>query len=246
MKIATIIPARAGSKRIPDKNMKEVQGLSLMAWAIGVSKIVDPSIPVFVDTDSPRYAEEASNYGATVPFLRDARLATDSSTDFETIQAFCATLDFPEDTIILHLRPTTPLRDPNIVRKAMEVFTGNAGSFSALRSVHENPTVPYKAFEMRPNNQLAPIKGITKSVADANRPSQSFPKTYIGNGYVDFFRVSNLWEHRSVHGPKVFGFLTDFAVDVDSEDDLREILLSSNKESHRLTARKISLLSSQR
>jgi N-acylneuraminate cytidylyltransferase len=239
MKIVAIVPARSGSKSVVDKNLQEVQGISLLAWSVGISKMVDVAIPVFVDTDSPDYALEAQKSGATVPFLRHENLASDTSTDFETLKAFCSGLELSPDTIVLHLRPTTPLRSPNVVRRGVRTFVDGANAFTALRSVHENPTSPYKAFEMEPDKQLKPVAGLTRSMAESNLPRQSFPTTYLGNGYVDLFRVSNLTEYGTVHGPRVLGFVTEFALDADSEEELTQIRLASNQPEHRLVAQKL-------
>lgn len=239
MRIVTIVPARSGSKRIADKNLQEVQGISLLSWAIGLSKILDDSVPIFVDTDSPEYSLRAQESGAIVPFLRDESLASDTSSDFDTLSAFCSALELSPDTVILHLRPTTPLRSPDVVRRGVHTFADSADSFTSLRSVHKNPTSPYKAFEMGRNKQLKPLGGITKSMSDANLPTQAFPTTYLGNGYVDLFRVANLTKYGTLHGPRVLGFVTDFAIDIDDEEDLTQARLRSALPEHQATARRI-------
>ena len=114
-KTICIIPARSGSKGIVDKNIINLGGHPLIAWSIKAalkSKLIDE---VYVSTDSEDYKQIAIEYGATVPFLRPSNISKDNSTDIEFVQHFLSYLEsvniFPE--LLIHLRPTTPLRNPN-------------------------------------------------------------------------------------------------------------------------------------
>ena len=106
-----IIPARSGSKGLPDKNIKIINGKPLMAWSIEAglkSKYIDRLI---VSTDSEKYAEIAKDFGAEVPFIRPDKISTDESSRKDVIKH---SLDFFKnknelyDYIVL-LEPTSPL-----------------------------------------------------------------------------------------------------------------------------------------
>ena len=80
--IIAIIPARAGSKGIPDKNVKQLAGHPLLAYSIAAARRAEID-PVIVSTDSEDYAEIVKRYGAEVPFIRPAEISKDSSTDYQ-------------------------------------------------------------------------------------------------------------------------------------------------------------------
>ena len=84
--IVAIIPARSGSKGVPDKNIKLLAGKPLIAYSIASAQLTDNIQRVIVSTDSERYAEIASEYGAETPFLRPAELSVDSSTDYDVLK----------------------------------------------------------------------------------------------------------------------------------------------------------------
>lgn len=225
-----MVPARSGSKSIQDKNLQKVRGHSLIAWAVTVATSISEA-STFIDTDSPEYAAEATMYGAVVPFLRRPELAGDTTSDTESFAEFANRMALDDDTAIVHLRPTTPLRNQNVVRKALEQFQSNASSRFSLRSLHEMPESAYKCFEVDPNGLIHSLRGLVGSTEQANQPRQSFPTTYIANGYIDIFKASNLQEFQSIHGPEIQSFITETAVEVDSLHELEvlRLLAKSNE-----------------
>ena len=143
-KVLALIPARAGSKGVPDKNTRPLGGYPLLAWSIAAcrkSKAIDR---VIVSTDSPDYAALAREAGAEAPFLRPQEISGDLSTDYEFITHALDWLqehgDMPD--YVVHMRPTTPVRTPKIIDEAIEAFM-KAPDASALRSVHEMPESAY-------------------------------------------------------------------------------------------------------
>ena len=118
---------------------------------------------------------------------------------------------------IIHLRPTTPLRDPSILDNVIEKFMNN-GEATSLRSAHEMPETAYKQFELE-GKYFKTICTDSFDLDDANNSRQSFPKTYTPNGYVDILRTSHILENHLLHGNRVMGYVTDFAIEVDTIDD---------------------------
>ena len=224
-----VIPARSGSKSIEDKNLQLVRGHSILSWAIKVGSIALPECPVYVDTDSAVYAEEAEKSGAQVPFLREKSLAQDSTNDFDTFQGFLANLGADSNTLVVHLRPTTPLRLPQEILRAVTTFNQMQEDFTSLRSVHEMSETAYKTFEKTEAGMLRPLSKLVSSLDAANLPRQSFPSTFVANGYVDIFPVKNIAETGTLHGDRVYGHVTPPTLEVDSQEDLELIRLQATQ-----------------
>jgi len=87
-KIDALIPARAGSKGVPRKNIRIIGNHPLIAYSIVACKISNKVDRVFVSTDDPEIAAVAKEYGAIVPFMRPSEYAGDSSGDREVIKHF--------------------------------------------------------------------------------------------------------------------------------------------------------------
>ena len=230
-KVFAIIPARAGSKGVPDKNIKLLAGHSLMEWSVKAclkSELIDQ---VYVSTDSQAYADRAIGYGAQAPFLRPKEISGDKSTDLEfmlqAINWFTQQECVPE--YIVHIRPTTPFRNPKLIDDAIRLFT-NEKNHTALRSVHEMSESAYKSFEVTEDGNLKKLGTNDSSLDAANGARQDFPKTYMANGYVDVLSVSFITENNLLHGNKVIPFITPEVVEVDTFYDFEhlEFQLSNN------------------
>ena len=215
-----IIPARSGSKGVPDKNIKSLGGRPLIAYSIQAGLMAENIDRVIVSTDSENYAAIAKEYGAEVPFLRPVEISTDFSTDYEFIRHALDWLKASEGKIpeyIVHLRPSTPLRDPAVVAAAVEAFRKDKEA-TALRSVHEMSESAYKCFCIESGHLVDLVIGST-NLEGANNARQSYPKTYHGNGYVDVLRSEFVLEHGKIHGDRVMAYVTDVIHEVDSETD---------------------------
>ena len=220
MKIIAVIPARSGSKGLPNKNIKGLSGKPLIAYSISAglkSKLIDR---VIVSTDSEEYAMISKDYGAEVPFIRPNKYSGDDSTDYDFVKHLLDWLADNENGLpdyIVHLRPTTPFRDPDILDNAIEQFMKNREATS-LRSGHEMSETAYKQFEVE-GKYFKTICTGSFNLDDANKSRQSFPKTFSPNGYVDILRTSHILENHLLHGNRVMGYITDFAIEVDTIDD---------------------------
>ncbi|PYR99017.1 MAG: cytidylyltransferase, partial [Acidobacteria bacterium] len=140
-KVFALIPARGGSKGVPKKNIKLLGGYPLIAYSIAAAKLCPLVDRIVVSTDSEDIANISKKYGADVPFLRPAELATDSSPDRDFILHALAYFERQERNTpeyIVHLRPTTPLRDPALMAEAIECIRNNSEATS-LRSAHPAP-----------------------------------------------------------------------------------------------------------
>ena len=214
-----LIPARSGSRGVPDKNIKKLGGRPLLVYSIETA--IECGLDVYVSTDSVPYAHVARSNGA-MEIMRDPKAATDTATDLDVVKDF---LELVDAGIIVYLRPTTPLRDANVVRKAIERFQCDENA-TALRSVHEMSESAYKCAEVWPDGYLARI-GSRPPISEwrdmdfANFPRQDYMETYVCNGYVDIFRVSHIKETGSLLGNRVIAYETEVASEIDTLDDFR-------------------------
>ncbi len=152
-KFISIIPARSGSKSIKDKNIKLFKGKPLIFWSIKASKKCKKIYKTIVSTDSKKYANIAYNCGADVVLIRPKKISRDNSSDLEFINHAIKYLKFDFEYIV-HLRPTTPLRNISDLNEAISKF--KKSKFNSLRTVHENSESAYKSFEIR-KKQLVTI-----------------------------------------------------------------------------------------
>jgi N-acylneuraminate cytidylyltransferase len=218
VKVLALVTARSGSKGVPDKNIKNIGGHSLLDWSIKTSLKAQTISQVYLSTDSEEYANIGKECGALVPFLRPKELASDSANDFDVIKHFLSVIDEKPDALV-HIRPTTPLRDPLILDKAIEMFFSKKDELTSLRSVHEMSESAYKSFEVNDKGFLSTI-GSIESGDKANLPRQAFPKTYAANGYVDVLDPNYILRENKLHGDKILAFRTPVVTEVDSFEDL--------------------------
>lgn len=126
MKNLAIIPARGGSKGIPNKNIKAIAGKPLIAWTIESALQAEKIDRVVVSTDCPEIAKIAQTFGAEVPFLRPAALADDgASTEPSIVHALnwlAESEDYLPDNVVL-LQCTSPVRSNNVIDDALDTMT---------------------------------------------------------------------------------------------------------------------------
>jgi len=215
-----VIPARGGSKGVPGKNIKPVGGHPLIAYSIAAAKQSRKISRILVSTDSQEIADAARIYGAEVPFMRPSELALDNSTDYEMMSHVVNWLESSEERspdLIVHLRPTTPLREPAAIDKAVALMEDDLGAPS-LRSAHEAPESPFKWFRRTAEGCFLPLMdGL--SCDDANQPRQKFVTAYVPDGYVDVVRVSHMKRAGNLHGEAVKAFISPRCVEVDTPED---------------------------
>lgn len=139
MKIVTIIPARGGSKGIPRKNVKELDGKPLIAHVIETALKVRELDRVIVSTEDKEIAEIAKKYGAEVPFIRPEELARDETPTLPVLQHAVKYLEDKEnykpDMVVL-LYATSPLLKAERVSEAIEML--KKGGFDSVLSVEED------------------------------------------------------------------------------------------------------------
>jgi len=233
MKYVGLIPARSGSKGIPDKNICLLCGKPLIAYTIEAALSSNFLDRVIVSTDSTKIADIAIEYGAEVPFLRPKNLAADDTPDRPVMIHLINWLHENEDysfDYLTYLRPTTPLKTSNIIDNALEKISEDQ-SYSGLRSVTKAEGVnhPYWIYKVE-KNQLKPF--IDNIDISKYFQRQLLPECFRVNGVVDIVKVrSVVSEEKYLYGENVtfYEIDEDFSVDIDTEFDLLlcEFLLKS-------------------
>jgi CMP-N,N'-diacetyllegionaminic acid synthase len=221
--VLAIVPARRGSKSVPDKNVVSFRGRPLLVHSIEHGLLARNVDRVLVSTDSPRYRDIAVDAGAEAPFLRPEALAGDLSTDLEVFTHALEWLAREEGyrpDLCVHLRPTYPTRRTSDVEKAVDLLLADPGADS-VRSVVKAPHTPYKMWRLGEGGALRPLlDGASPDQEPWNMPRQALPQVYLQNAAVDVVRADVVLERRSMTGGQVLAYVMDRFQDVDDWSDL--------------------------
>lgn len=221
-RVLGLIPARGGSKGLPRKNVLDLAGKPLIAHSIEAGLAVDAIDRVMVSTDDDEIAEVARHHGAEVPFVRPAALAEDDTPDLPVFQHALEWLarhdDHPE--LVVHLRPTTPLRRPGDVARAIELLDRTPEADS-VRSVAEPLEHPYKMWRISDGGWARPL--LDAEVDEPyNQPRQLLPTTWWHTGAIDVIRRSTILEQGSMSGRNILPLVVENLgpVDIDTAANL--------------------------
>ncbi|MCI0724194.1 MAG: hypothetical protein L0338_35320, partial [Acidobacteria bacterium] len=217
--VLALIPARSGSKSIPDKNVRIIGGKPLIAHSIGHALAARSVGRTIVSTDSESYAELARKFGAETPFLRPAAISEDRATDLQVFEHALEWLRKDQKyqpDVCVHLRPTHPVRDPADIDRMVELLVNNP-ELDAVRSIVPAPETPFKMWFRGGDGLLTPVvqTGIDEPY---NKPRQCLPQTYLQNASIDVVRTTVITERHSMTGQKIFGYLMNYCCDIDNED----------------------------
>ena len=217
-KILAVIPARGGSKRIKNKNLKHLMGKPLIQWTIDLAlkaKIFDD---IIVSTDSITIQKTAERLGASAPFLRPDELASDVSPTIDTV---LHAIDWYEnnhrvklDCVVL-LQPTTPFRSMKIISESVKSFIKNKNSsMVSVSRVSEHPAWMLSVNEMGPHPYL--------SWMEMSKRSQDLDELFILNGLFYAATPSFLRKNRDfINSETQLKIMDNFGhnIDIDEEND---------------------------
>lgn len=225
MLIYSLITARSGSKGIKDKNIIDYNGYPLIYHSIKVSKECKLINRTFVSTDSEKYAQICKSYDAEVPFIRPSNIAQDLSTDIEVFEHFIEYLKNNNEKlpdIILHLRPTYPNRNLDLLNTCIETFIDNFNNYDSLRTVCAFDKCPQKMYYINNNTLIPYYKKYNDIIEPYNMPRQLFKTSYIHNGCIDLVKTNSLIEFKSMSGNKIYPYIMNDLDDIDNIDDLEK------------------------
>lgn len=187
MKPLVLIPARGGSKGVPRKNIKELNGKPLIQYTIDAVRNLFDDSHLYVSTDDVQIKRIVEQLGLAVPFIRPKELATDSTGTEEVILhavQFAESQDYYPTEVIL-LQPTSPFRNRQHIVEAIETY--KLSDCDMLVSVKETKSNPYYILFEESNNGY-----LTKSKAGGFVRRQDCPKVWELNGAIYIINVSSI------------------------------------------------------
>lgn len=205
-----LIPARQGSKRVPGKNVRTLGGHPMLAYTIAAAIESGVFASVVVSTDAEDVAAIARHYGAEVPFLRPAAFAGDTSPDIEWLEYTLAELRSRGrawDAFSL-LRPTSPFRTAETIRRAWTRFTSQAG-VDSLRAVEKCTQHPGKMWVVRGERMFPLLPFGPAEQPWHSTPYQALPLVYVQNASLEIAWTRVVAERRTIAGDVVMPFVTD-------------------------------------
>lgn len=209
--ILAVIPARGGSKGIPGKNIKDLNGKPLIAYSIEAALACEKIDRVVVSTDSEEIAVVAKKYGADVPFLRPAVLAGDTSKTIDTVMDVLERLQEAYEYVVL-LQPTSPLRTAQDITGAIDKATVTGKDVVSVSPVKEHPILMR---EINTEGELTPLLAEGSTVR-----RQDMKEVYRVNGAVYVNHVAELTKETSLNdNPVGYVMPIERSIDIDEESD---------------------------
>lgn len=187
MKILVIIPARGGSKGIPHKNIKPLNGKPLIHYTIDEAREIVGDEDICVSTDDPKIIKCVEDYGLNVPFVRPSELATDTAGTYEVL---LHALNFYENQglyydAVLLLQNTSPFRKAEQIKEALKLYTPDVDMVVSVKECAANPY--YSVFEENEEGYLHVCKGDGSIFR-----RQDAPKVYEYNGAIYIMNAKKL------------------------------------------------------
>lgn len=214
MRNIAIIPARAGSKGLRDKNVLPFAGKPLLAWSIESALESGMFDEVMVSTDSENYVHIAKKYGATVPFLRSFEMSSDSASSWDVVREVLdgyRTLHRDFDTVCL-LQPTSPLRTADDIVAAYGVFKEKKAN--SVLSVCESDHSPLWMYQIPSDDCMDHAKS-----AYETSTRQELTPFYRVNGAIYIVRVDFICRSDTLYR-KSFAYFMPRTRSIDIDDEL--------------------------
>jgi CMP-N,N'-diacetyllegionaminic acid synthase len=212
MSVLALIPARAGSKGIHRKNIRELNGKPLIAWSIEAALKAESVDTIIVSTDDEEIAEVAISYGVEVPFLRPFELAQDDTPIMDVV--FHTLEQLPSTEFVLQLNPTSPLRTAEDIDGIIEFLQEN--KCSSVVSVCETSKHPNWMYYLEKDGLLTPYE---KGPLAYRR--QELPKIYALNGSLFLANTQWLLHTKNFISSETQGYVmpTERSADIDTPLD---------------------------
>ncbi len=225
-----IIPARSGSKGLKDKNIKEIKGIPLIGYSIICAKKSGCFSEIMVSTDSEEYKCIAEKYGAMVPFMRSSQNSSDTAGSWDVVKEVLKLYKekgWKFDTICL-LQPTSPLREPQNVQEAYQMYYDMHAE--AITSVCESEHSPLWTMTLPVNNSLQCFRERLSCIL----PRQSLEKYYRLNGAIYIRKIKYIKDKIIICDKDEYAYemARKNSVDIDTIEDLNyaEYLMSIKEE----------------
>ena len=232
MRAVALVPARAGSLRVPGKNILPLAGHPLIAYTIAAAHESNVFDAVLVSTDSEEIADVARRYGAEVPGLRPAEMATATSPDIEWVLHL---MEGRSEDVFSILRPTSPFRGAPTIRRAFDRLVELGDRADSIRAVELCRQHPAKMWLLDDDGPMRPLLPQPEDATPYHSSQyQSLPRVYIQNSSLEI-AWAHVLEEPSIAGRRVAPFLTEglegFSIDYPEDLDRAELAIARGEAS---------------
>ena len=209
MKKVALIPARSGSKRIKDKNIKTLGGIPLIQYTLDLVSKMDFFDEIFVSTDSRIYESLVRSISEAKIHMRASELSGDTSPDIDWILSLVNDNNFQLDTALFILRPTSPFRDAQFILDAWLKFEKAEREYDSLRAISRVTTHPGKMWTIV-NNDLMPLYPFEfNDVPWHSNQTQSLPSVYVQTASLEIVWLKTITMLKSLSGSRIMPYVCD-------------------------------------
>jgi CMP-N,N'-diacetyllegionaminic acid synthase len=232
-----LVPARAGSERVRDKNIRPLAGHPLIAYSIAAARQSSCLQAVVVSTDSPRIARIAEHYGARVPQLRPKAMATSTSPDIEWVRHALEGLERRGRSFELFsiLRPTSPFRTAQTIERAFAALLALGDRADSIRAIEKCRQHPGKMWVLDGDLIRPLLPQPDQPPPLHSRQYQSLPPVYAQNSSLEIAWTRAATEQGSISGERVAPFFTEgaegFSIDYEEDWAAAERLIATGQAS---------------
>jgi CMP-N,N'-diacetyllegionaminic acid synthase len=213
-RVLCVIPAKGNSRRLPKKNIKILAGKPLVVWTIEAAQKAKLLTDYLVSSDDPEIIEVAQKYGAPVPFVRPAELATDKVRNPEVVAHALEVMETRKEItydIIVLLQPTSPVRNPADIDQAVDMlWASDLDSVVSVKGPFKKPFPILKAIRNSILEDYCPVED----------PTNTEP-VYMYNAALYAVKRDYFIRHKKLMSPRQVPLIMDtmYSVDVDTEAD---------------------------
>lgn len=227
------IPARSGSSGLKNKNITKLAGLPLIAYSIMAAAKIKRIKKIVISSDSKKYLKLGKKYGCNEFHLRSKKNSGHTSSELSVFKEFIDK-KIREKKILpkyfVHLRPTTPVRNVETVKKGIKFFQSKKNKCTSMRSVSHMSEPAYRYFRII-NKKLCAINKKDFLVDNYCKPRAFYTQTFKCNCIVDIYKTNTILKNQ-LFGDKVLSFpVKDFINDIDDNNDLKytEYFIKENR-----------------
>jgi len=182
MSLLVVIPARGGSKGLPGKNVKSLNGKPLIHYTIEEARKIFNDEQILISTESPEIIEVAQKTGIRVPYMRPEYLSTDTARSEDVIKDAILWYESKAEKVetVVLLQPTSPFRKANHILEALSIYDSSVEMVVSTKVSKSNPY--FNLFEEDTKGFLTKVK---HGFDYANR--QECPPVFEYNGAIYIF-----------------------------------------------------------
>lgn len=232
MKKIALIPARSGSKRIKDKNIKTLGTKPLIQHTIDYCARLNLFDKILVSTDSEFYAKIVESSGSAKPIIRPESISTDTSPDIEWINDLGEKGHFGIDDVLFLLRPTSPFRSEEFLRSAWQKFKNSGRNYDSLRAITPVDVHPGKMWTIIGDDMSPLFPFLLDGVPWHSNQLKKLPEVYRQTASLEIIWSKTIIQKRSISGNHILPFICHDkdAFDINEEIDFQiaELILSQS------------------